>query len=423
MKVLVIGGGGREHALVWKLRQSPSVKEVYCIPGNGGIEELAECEAIPLSDFKKIAAYARYHEIDFTVVGPEQPLVDGMVDYFRSQGLAIFGPTRAAAQIEGSKIFAKNLMAKYGIPTATFREFEDPEPALAYIDQLPEQPLVVKADGLAAGKGSIVCKNRETARRAVDSLMNKRIFQEAGARILIEEFMRGEEVSIFVITDGRDYITLPPAQDYKRALDGGKGKNTGGMGSYAPTPFFTEELFQRAIREIVEPTLSALQSEGIEYRGVLYCGLMLTETGPRVVEFNCRFGDPETQVVLPLLRSDLMEIIQAVEERRLGQIQVDTRDQYAVCVVLASGGYPDFYQTGKEITGLDRLPDQVIAFHAGTRRENGRLVTSGGRVLGITAVSPILKEATNRVYAAISQIYFENMHYRTDIARKAWAAM
>ncbi len=423
MKVLVIGRGGREHALVWKISQSPEVEKIYCVPGNGGIEELAECHQISVSNFQEIADLVREKGIDFTVVGPEQPLVEGIVDFFQSRHLPVFGPNQSAARMEGSKAFAKQLMVKYDIPTAYHEEFEDAAMALSYIDTLPEQPLVVKADGLAGGKGSIVCQDRATARQAVDSLMNIRIFREAGARILIEEFMTGEEVSLFVITDGKDYITLSPAQDFKRALDDDRGKNTGGMGSYAPTPFLTPDLHDYAIQRIVEPTLSALQSEGIDYRGVLYVGLMLTPGGPKVVEFNCRFGDPETQVVLPLLETDLLEILQAAEQGNLSTIKMQLKDEYAVCVVLASGGYPDFYEKDKKISGLDKLPENVVVFHAGTYQKDGEYYTNGGRVLGVTGLSPILKEAANRVYAAVSQIHFENMHYRTDIAKRAWEYM
>ncbi len=420
MKVLVIGGGGREHALVWKISQNPEVEKIYGVPGNGGIADLAECHPISASNFQAIAELVKEKQIDLTVVGPEQPLVEGIVDFFQEQHLPVFGPNKSAARMEGSKTFAKQLMVTYDIPTAYHEEFEDAALALSYIDSIPEQPLVVKADGLAGGKGSIVCPDRATARQAVDSLMNIRIFREAGARILIEEFMTGEEVSLFVITDGKDYTTLSPAQDFKRAMDDDRGKNTGGMGSYAPTPFLTPELHEYAIQRIVEPTLSALQSEGIDYRGVLYVGLMLTPQGPKVVEFNCRFGDPETQVVLPLLDTDLLEILQAVERSELSKIKPQLKDQYAVCVVLASGGYPDFYEKDKKITGLDKMPENVVVFHAGTYKRDSEYYTNGGRVLGVTGLSPILKEAANRVYAAVSQIHFENMHYRTDIARRAW---
>lgn len=425
MNILIIGSGGREHALAWKISQNPEVKKLYCIPGNGGIEQIAECPALNSGDFKTLTAFAREKKIDFTVVGPEQPLVDGIVDYFRAENLPVFGPNQSAARMEGSKIFAKRLMKKYHIPTAEYEEFEDAAAAFTYIDGLPEQQLVVKADGLAAGKGSVVCPDKVAAWQAVDDMMNKQIFKDAGARIVIEECMTGEEVSIFVITDGKDYFTLTPAQDFKRALDGDQGKNTGGMGSYAPTPFLTEALREQVIRETIEPTLAALQSEGIDYTGVLYCGLMLTPGGPKVIEFNCRFGDPETQVVLPLLKADLLGIMQAVHTRGLGKLRLNTEaaSEFATCVVLASGGYPDSYQTGKEISGLEELPEGVVVFHAGTRRENGKILTSGGRVMGVTAVAPQLPNATSKAYRAISRIYFEGMHYRSDISKRAWRVL
>ena len=421
MNVLIIGGGGREHTLVWKIRQHPEVKQIYCIPGNGGIAALAECPALDAGDFPTLASFVREREIGFTVVGPEQPLVDGIVDYFEAEKLPIFGPNRSAARLEGSKIFSKQLMAKYDIPTAGFAEFDRVEAALKYLSHLPEQPIVVKADGLAAGKGSIVCPNLNSAREAVDALMRQKIFAAAGSKVVIEEFMTGEEVSIFAITDGRDYLTLTPAQDFKRALDGDRGKNTGGMGSYAPTPFLTPQLREAALRTIVEPTFAALQSEGIDYRGVLYFGLMLTSGGPKVIEFNCRFGDPETQVVLPLLDSDLLEILQAVHRRTLGKLRLELKPAHAAAVVLAAGGYPDAYEKGREIRGIPENRDDLMVFHAGTRREGGLLLTNGGRVMAVTALSEAsLQAATEKAYQAVAQIHFDGMHFRRDIARRAW---
>jgi len=320
--------------------------------------------------------------------------------------------------MEGSKIFSKNLMAKYGIPTAWFKSFDDYSLVLRYLDELPEQPIVVKADGLAAGKGSVVCPDKLMAKGAVGDMMTKRIFKDAGERIVIEEFMTGEETSLFVITDGKDYVTLTPAQDYKRAKDNDKGKNTGGMGSYAPTPFLTNLLYDKAIKQVVEPTLLAIQSEGIRYSGVLYCGLMLTSDGPKVVEFNCRFGDPETQVVLPLLKTDLLEMLHAVQTQTLGSFIVENHCQSATCVVLASGGYPDKYETGKEINGLDADDGDVHIFHAGTKKQGNRLLTSGGRVLGITGVAEDLANAAKKAYRGVEKISFENMHYRKDIGKK-----
>ncbi len=421
MKILVLGGGGREHALVWKLAQNPQIETLYCIPGNGGICEHAVCTPIPLTDFRALIAFVKAYAIDFTVVGPEQPLVEGIVDAFQAERLPIFGPLKQAARLEGSKIFAKRLMQQYGIPTAPFEAFDQFQEARAYVEKLPDGPVVVKADGLAAGKGSLVCPDKAAAFRALEQLMQRRLFQEAGHRVVIEEFMEGEETSVFVFTDGKDYVTLLPAQDFKRVFDDDRGKNTGGMGSYAPTPYLTESLFRKVITTIIEPTLEALQAENILYKGVLYCGLMITRSGPLVVEFNCRLGDPETQVVLPLLKSDLLEIMLAVHRGELRRVKVEHQPGAAVCVVLASGGYPDAYETGQPIQGLDRVGEEVLVFHAGTEKVDGRLVTRGGRVLGVTAVAENLESAVNKVYQAVDKIYFEKMHYRRDIARKAIA--
>jgi phosphoribosylamine--glycine ligase len=420
MNVLVIGGGGREHTLVWKISQNPDVKKIYCIPGNGGIEQVAECYQIDLNDFKRIEAFVKEKGIDFTIVGPEQSLVNGIVDYFETQNMKIFGPNQKAAQMEGSKIFAKKLMHKYDIPTAEFEVFESYSLALKYLKDLPNGPIVVKADGLAAGKGAVVCESKGLAEKTLEDMMSKKVFKDAGNRIVIEECMQGEEASLFVVTDGKDYVTLTPAQDYKRAKDNDEGKNTGGMGSYAPTPFFTKEFYNDTIQKIVEPTLSALQSEGINYNGVLYCGLMLTGSGPKVVEFNCRFGDPETQVVLPLLKTDLIEIIAAVQNQSLGNFKVVNYNQNAVCVVLASGGYPDKYETGKEIKGLNLDSNDIQIFHAGTKREGDKFLTSGGRVLGITGIANDLKTAAGKAYQLAERIHFEKKHFRKDIAKKAF---
>ena len=419
MRILVIGGGAREHAICWKIRQNPEVEKIYCVPGNGGIAEIAECPPVSAADFRQLGRFVWENSIDFTIVGPEQPLVDGIVDYFQAHDYPVFGPNKAASQLEGSKIFTKRLLAKYNIPTAEYREFDVAADALAYLNSLPEQPIVVKADGLAAGKGAIVCPDLAAAKTAIDEMMTQRVFADAGSRVVIEEFMTGEECSIFVITDGKDYVTLTPAQDFKRALDGDNGKNTGGMGSYAPTPFLTEALKKQAVERVVEPTLDALRREGIDYTGVLYCGLMLTKDGPKVVEFNCRFGDPETQVVLPLLKTDLLEIMQAVTRKELGKLDVELHDRHAACVVLASGGYPDAYEKGKIITGLDQLDSNVMAFHAGTTLDGGKLVSNGGRVLGITATGNSLAEAIATAYRGVDKVHFEGMHFRTDIAKRA----
>ena len=419
MNILVLGGGGREHALVWKINQSPQVKKIYCIPGNAGIEQLAECHQLSLSDFPALVAFVGKYKIDLTVVGPEQPLVEGIVDHFEERNFPVFGPGKQAAQMEGSKVFSKNFMKRQGIPTAHYEVFSESRKALEYLKQLPEGKIVIKADGLAAGKGSIVCAHKSEAADAIRAILVDQVFNEAGKQIVIEEFMEGEEASLFVISDGRDYKVLSPAQDFKRALDGDGGKNTGGMGSYAPTPFLSPQNYQRALSEVVELVLQGLASENIIYKGVLYCGLMLTTEGPRVVEFNCRFGDPETQVVLPLLETDLVEILQSAVQGNISKQEIKLKNEHAVCAIAASGGYPDAYEKGKVIAGLDQVGDQGLVFHAGTVRRNDQILTNGGRVLGVTGIGPDLKTAVKRAYDAMNHIHFDNMHYRKDIAAKA----
>jgi phosphoribosylamine--glycine ligase len=419
MKILVLGGGGREHALVWKLKQSPRVEEIYCIPGNAGINKMAGTFPLSLSDHRSIADIVRKKNIDLTVIGPEQPLVEGLADYLDSLDFRVFGPHSDGARIEGSKVYAKNFMMKYHIPTAHYVEFSDFRQASDYLHSLPEEQIVVKADGLAAGKGSIVCGNRKEAEKALQDILQQKIFGTAGEKVIIEEFMQGEEASLFVITDGKDYVLLSPAQDFKRALDDDGGKNTGGMGSYAPTPVLTADLLEKSVREVVEPTLEGFRKEGITYQGVLYCGLMLTKTGPRVVEFNCRFGDPETQVVLPLLDCDLAELLMSAARGELSKSRVALKSGNAVCVIAASGGYPDAYEKGKVISGLDRVDEGVMVFHAGTRSKNHDVVTAGGRVLGITATGKDLQSAVELAYRNIRHIHFEGMHYRSDIAARA----
>jgi len=418
MNVLVLGSGGREHALIWKIRQSSQVKEVYATPSNGGIVELAKTADVPLSDFDLIRRFILENEIHLTVVGPEQPLVEGIVDYLEQHHLRVFGPISSGARLEGSKVFAKNFMKRHRIPTAEYAEFSEYGQALRYLQQQQDGPIVVKADGLAAGKGSVVCADIREAEEAIKSIMQEKIFGEAGQQVVIEECMHGEETSLFVLTDGKDYVLLSPAQDFKRALDEDLGKNTGGMGSYAPTPVLSADLKNKAIRTIVEPVLEGLRAEGIDYRGMLYVGLMLTESGPRVVEFNCRFGDPETQVVLPLLDNDLMDIFQATVSGNLADIRIQLKPEYAICVIAASGGYPDAYEKGKLIQGLDQLEQGVIPFHAGTQRINNQIISSGGRVLGVTATAKTLQEARQKVYRNISKIHFERMHYRQDIGSR-----
>jgi phosphoribosylamine--glycine ligase len=419
MKVLVIGGGGREHALVWKLAQSPEVQKIYCAPGNAGIATLAECVDIAATDIRHLLQFAKKRRIDLTVVGPEAPLVQGIVDEFQAKGLRIFGPTAAAAMLEGSKAFAKEFARRYGIPTASFAIFTDPQEAGRYVERHP-LPLVVKADGLAAGKGAIVCETLEQARVALDAMMVQRAFGAAGEVVVIEEFLRGEEASLLVLTDGDTYRCLAPAQDHKRIFDGDQGPNTGGMGAYAPAPVVDAHQLRLIEDQLVRPTIEGMQEEGHPYRGVLYLGLMLTAQGPRLVEYNCRFGDPETQAVLPLLESDLLELMNATIDGQLAKMRLATRSGAAVCVVLASAGYPGAYEKGKPISGLDHdFPDNVLIFHAGTRRSNGQIVTDGGRVLGVTAVSDSIPRAIHEAYAAVKQITFDGAYYRKDIGARA----
>ncbi|OPY58643.1 MAG: Phosphoribosylamine--glycine ligase [Pelotomaculum sp. PtaU1.Bin035] len=418
MKVLVVGGGGREHALVWKLRQSPRVTEVYCAPGNAGIAREATCVNISPEDIPSLMAFAREKAINLTVVGPEAPLAAGIVDEFQSAGLKIFGPSRAAAEVEGSKVFSKEIMAKYGIPTAGYAVFTDSAEASAYI-QKTGVPCVLKADGLAAGKGVIIANDMETALDAVRSIMVDRDFGEAGARLVVEECLTGEEVSILAFTDGDTVVPMVSSQDHKRALDNDEGPNTGGMGAYAPVPVYTPEVARRAMEEILIPMVRALKAEGRTYRGVIYAGLMVAGGEPKVLEFNVRFGDPEAQPVLSLLETDLVDIIEAVLENRLDRIEIKWKPQASICVVLASGGYPAAYRKGKVIYGLGEEPEDIMVFHAGTAEKDGKVVTSGGRVLGVTATGPDISEAIDKAYAAVGKIKFDGMHYRRDIGRKA----
>jgi phosphoribosylamine--glycine ligase len=423
MNVLVIGSGGREHALVWKLKQSPSVKEIYCAPGNAGIAELAMLVPIKADDVEGLFQFAAKNRIDLTVVGPEVPLVKGIVDRFEKDGMKIFGPSKRAAELEGSKAFAKQFMKKYGVPTADFEIFTKAQSAEAeHFIQQHSAPLVVKADGLAAGKGAVVCQTQTDALNILGEFFAKNIFGEAGSTVVIEEFMEGEESSVFVLTDGTDYQLLQPAQDHKQILDGDRGKNTGGMGAYAPAPVVTNTVMKRVEEEIVQPVLRGMREEGRTYKGCLYVGLMITSGGPKVVEFNCRFGDPEAQAVLPLIDGDLFEILSACAVGGLRSIKVQHHDASTVCVVVASRGYPDTYETGKVIHGLEsvRAEDGVIVFHAATKKENGSFVTSGGRVLGVTAIGyrNDLEGTINAAYSAVKQITFDGAYYRSDIGKK-----
>jgi len=424
MNILVIGSGGREHAIVWKLRQSPHVKGLYCAPGNAGIAQQARLVSLKPTDIQGLMRFVRENDVDLTVVGPEQPLVDGIVDEFEHHGLKIFGPSKAAAMLEGSKAFAKDFMARNKIPTARFRNFSASElsQAEAFARELPI-PLVVKADGLAAGKGVLICETHDAAVIGLREMMLNKAFGAAGEKVVIEEYLEGEEASVFALTDGDRYATLASAQDHKRILDGDKGKNTGGMGAYANAPIVTKELLNRICDEIIAPTLNGMKNAGTPYRGCLYCGLMITKSGPKVIEYNCRFGDPETQVVVPLIEGDLAEILLSIAEHRLDPSSVKHHAASAVCVVMASRGYPDDYQTGKEIHGLEKVKqeDGLVVFHAGTRSDGEKIVTSGGRVLGVTAIGyeHDLKGTIDAAYRAVSSITFDGAYYRSDIGQKA----
>ena len=416
MNILVIGSGGREHALYWKLSESPQTEQIYAIPGNPGMGASA---AIALEDHAAILRFVKEHEIGLVVVGPEVPLMNGLVDELEAAGIRAFGPRANAAEIEGSKSFAKDLMKKYGIPTARYEVFTAAEPARAYIRQ-EGAPIVVKADGLAAGKGVIVAMTEQEALDAVNAIMEDHSFGDAGARVVIEEFMEGEEASLLAFTDGTTIRPMISAQDHKRAYDGDRGPNTGGMGTYAPAPVMTPEMTERAVEEILKPTIAAMAKEGRTYRGCLYLGLMVTADGPKVVEFNARFGDPETQVVLPLLDSDLVAIMCACADGTLADVPIRWKDGAAVCVVLASGGYPGHYDKGQEIHGLaDAEAMGALVFHAGTAMKDGKLVTNGGRVLGVIGRGADISSAVDAAYAAATKISFKDAYYRKDIAHRA----
>jgi len=420
MRVLVVGSGGREHALVWKLSQSPEVTKLFCAPGNGGIGDLAELVDLGAEDIEGLAEFAENKDIDLTVVGPEATLAKGIVDLFEKRGLRIFGPTKAAARLESSKSFAKNLMKKHHIPTSNFAVFDDPQAARAYVRQLGA-PIVVKADGLCGGKGTIVASTLSEALGAVDLLMEDRIFKQAGERIVVEERLVGEEASIIVITDGVTALPLLPAQDHKRLLDGDKGPNTGGMGAYAPAPVVDSSLAAQVMEQIIMPTLRAMAAEGLSFKGVLYAGLMLTGDGPKVLEFNVRFGDPEIQAILPVLKSDLMPLLDDAVEARLANARCEWEPARCVCVVLASGGYPGDFQIGKEIRGLAQLAGRrdCLVFHAGTKQDKGRFISWGGRVLNVVGIGPDLEGALKRAYDAAGAISFDGMVYRKDIGFRA----
>ena len=420
MKILVIGSGGREHALVWKLSQSPLAGKIFCAPGNAGIAQLASCIDIPTTNIEALRKFAAENTIDLTIVGPEAALVVGIVDEFEAHGLKIFGPSRAASMIEGSKAYAKQLMQKYHIPTAKFLIFDDYQKACEHVKKAPV-PIVIKADGLAAGKGAVVAGSRDEALLTLERMMVKKEFGNTGAKVVVEEFMPGEEVSILVLSDGENLLILPPAQDHKAVFDNDEGPNTGGMGAYSPAPVAKPELMKSIRQQILEPTIRALALEGRRYRGVLYAGLMVTADGPKVVEFNCRFGDPEAQVILPLVESDLAELMWLVASGSLEGHDLKIFSNWAVGVVMASGGYPGSYQTGKVINGLDKVADKdVMIFHAGTSLDSqGRLVTNGGRVLVATGIGSSFTVARTRAYEEIGKINFAGAHYRKDIGAKA----
>ena len=417
MKVLVVGGGGREHAIIRKLKESSLVTKLYAAPGNGGISADAECVPIKATDIEKMVDYAKNHEIDFVVVAPDDPLVMGMADAMNEAGIRTFGPNKAAAIIEGSKAFSKNLMKKYGIPTAAYEVFDDPQKAIDYIRVQNTYPTVIKADGLALGKGVVIAEDFHAAEEAVKSMMEDKIFGESGSQVVIEEFLTGPEVSVLAFTDSKVMKPMISSKDHKRVFDHDQGPNTGGMGTIAPNPYYTDEIAERCMKEIFRPTMEAMVKEGRPFKGCLYFGLMLTPKGPKVIEYNCRFGDPETQVVLPLLDTDLMEIFLAIDEERLSDLDIRWKKGAAACVVMASGGYPKKYPTGLPITGLDAGGQTAGAtvYHAGTKRESDLYFTSGGRVLGVTAIGDNLTDALNQSYAAVKNISFEGCHYRNDI--------
>ncbi len=420
MKILIIGSGGREHTLAWKIAQSPLVNKIYCAPGNAGTKMVAENVPIEADNLKALLKFAKEQKIDLTLVGPEAPLVKGLVDLFEKEGLRVYGPSCAAAQLEGSKIFSKEKMQKYGVPTAAFKVFNNPQEAYDYCCS-QSFPLVVKADGLAAGKGVVIAKDLEEVELAIHDMMVKKIFGEAGERILIEECLKGEEASILAFCDGKNVIPMVSSQDHKRIFDNDQGPNTGGMGAYSPAPVVTDEVMRFAEEKVLRPMVAGMAQDGIPYKGILYAGLMLTEKGPQVLEFNCRFGDPETQAVLPRLKSDLVPVLIAGCEGKLNEIELNWNEKATVCVVLASKGYPAAYEKGKQISGLEiaRQFENVVIFHAGTKEENNKILTAGGRVLGVTAFGDTIKDAINLAYQAIEKISFDGMQYRKDIGKKA----
>jgi len=419
MKILIVGSGGREHALAWKLKQSKKVQRLYCAPGNAGMMRIAKCVNIKADDIERLADFATSSSINLTLIGPEQPLVLGLADEFKRRRLKVFGPEKAGARLEGSKVFAKEFMQKYHIPTAAFKVFDNLTEAIGFCKGI-EFPTVIKVDGLAAGKGVMIVRSFEAASAALEQIFTQKKFGEAGSRVVIESCLTGQEVSVMVITDGKAYVPLLPSQDHKQAYDGDQGPNTGGMGAYCPAEFVTEKIMSQITQFVLEPVVAGLRKENIPYRGVIYAGLMLTDAGPKVLEFNCRFGDPETQAVLPLLKSDLMEVMKATVEGRLDKLgQLDWRRGSAACVVLASKGYPGKYSTGQRISGLQNIREEgAYVFHSGTRKENNQWVTDGGRVLGVMGMNGNLKGALAKVYRIVKRIKFDGAHYRHDIGSR-----
>lgn len=421
MRVLVVGSGGREHAIIWSLKKNGSIEKIYCAPGNAGIGVDAECVPIGAMEFEKLVDFAKKENIDFTIIGMDDPLVGGIVDVFEKEGLRVFGPRKNAAIIEGSKAFSKDLMKKYGIPTAKYESFSDYDKAKEYLDK-QDMPVVIKADGLALGKGVLICTTRDEAETGLKEIMLDKKFGSAGNKVVIEEFLQGPEVSVLSFCDGKTVVPMVSAQDHKRALDGDKGLNTGGMGTFSPSVFYTEEMNQECMEKIFKPTVEAMAKEGRPFVGILYFGLMLTKDGMKVIEYNARFGDPETQVVLPRLKTDLLEIMEACIDGKLADMNIEWYDNSAVCVVLASGGYPTAYEKGFEITGLDDIKkrDDIVVFHAGTDLKDGKFVTNGGRVLGITGIGKDINEAIKIAYEGVEIVDFEKKHFRTDIGRKEY---
>lgn len=424
MKILVVGGGGREHAIIMKLAESKRAEKLYCTPGNGGISRYAECFDVSATDIDGVVALAKKLAVDMVVVAPDDPLVLGMVDALNAEGIMTFGPNKAAAIIEGSKVFSKDLMKKYGIPTAAYEVFTEADKAVEYIRSQNSYPTVVKADGLALGKGVIIAQNEQEAVDAVHSIMEDKIFGESGSKLVVEEFLTGPEISVLSFTDGNAVVPMISSMDHKRALDGDKGLNTGGMGTVAPNPYYTEDAAKECMEKIFLPTIKAMKAEGRTFKGCLYFGLMATPNGVKVIEYNCRFGDPETQVVLPLLDTDLVDIFEAVYNGTLADIDIKWKSECCSCVVMASGGYPKSYPKGLEMSGMDDMGqvDGVFVYHAGTKYADGKFYTNGGRVIGVTATGDSLQAALDKSYAAVKKISFENAHYRTDIGKRALEA-